>query len=300
MFAWMSILLTLPEATTTVIIVLPRFEISERLWLPSEGLREVCVSLIESLRSSLLVQQGGGVNVDDFFEVENAKKQIGISRYILSIVLVAFTQASKNLSNGNVGFRSWAGLALGGELALALLAFACHRWTQRKWLRANAEIKRLCFIVHVCGLFGLFFTAPFPAHLHYFVTLLESIREIPWTWPLLWPHWPWPVPEIRWDMLAAAMHIFNHMAGVLVASVSYRRVVCGIKRKPFDPGSFLIQGIVYSVQDRYVIPGSFKPSKHLHFEPQHPRLHFYLCCGSWHLGQVQKQKKCVGRFFRQC
>ena len=201
MFAWMSILLTLPEATT-VIIVLPRFGMSERLWnLP----------LFNPLRYQ------GEVNVDDFYEVENAKKQVGIRRYILSIVLVAFTQTGKNFSNGDVkaGFYYWAWW---GEFALVVLAFACHcSWTQKKWSLAKAQ--RLS-LIYLNGLFFFLFGAPFPTHLHNFVTLLESIREIPWTWPLLWPHWPWPVPEIRWDILAAAMHTFNHMAGVLLASVS--------------------------------------------------------------------------------
>ena len=208
MFAWMSILLTLPEATT-VIIVLPRFGMSERLW----NLFESRFESFGHLRS-LFVQQGG-VNVDDFYEVENAKKQIGIRRYILSIVLVAFTQAGKNLLNGNLEFCYWAWF---GEFALVLLAFACHCWT-RQCSDSHAEVLRYIGILYVWT-FSFILIAPFPTYLHHFVTLLESIREIPWTWPLLWPHWPWPVPEIRWDILAPAMHIFNHIAGVLLAFVS--------------------------------------------------------------------------------
>ena len=249
MFAWMSILLTLPEATT-VMIVLPEF-----------------LTCGERLVYGFLFSLQGGVNVDDFYEVENAKKQIGIRQYIPSVFLVALAQAGKNVLNGNVGYCYWAWI---GELALALLAFACHCWTQRKcwpW--------KLYPIFCVWCILGSSITAGLPTHLHQFVTHLELIREIPWTWPLLWPHWPWHVPEIRWDILAAAMQTFNHMAGVLLASMSYRRVVRGIKSKPFDPRGFVIQGIVYSVKDK-------SPSNI--FKPQQPRLHFDLCCGSWHLG----------------
>ena len=211
MFAWMSILLTLPEATSAMIL-LPKFG-----------------------------QQG--VNADDFYEVENAKKQIGIRKYILSVSVVAFTQTNKNLWGGNVGYCTWAWF---GELALVLLAWQT-RWPQ-KWSRAGAF--GLARIFFVWCIFGSSITAGLPTHLHHFLTHLELIREIPWTWPLLWPHWPWLVPEIRWDILAAAMQTFNHMAGVLSASMSYRRVVRGIKSKPYDPRGLVIQGIVYSVKDK--------------------------------------------------
>lgn len=237
MFAWMSILLTLPEATTVIFVLpMPRNGFWERFGDSFRQAWESNAALFDFSQSLWLLSQQGEVNVDDFYEVENAKKRIGIRRYSLSIVLVAFTQVRKNLLNANfnMGYCFWAWC---GELPLVGVAFACHCWTQRKYLRSWLRI------VSVWS-FSFILIAFFPTHLHHFVTLLESIREIPWTWPLLWPHWPWPVPEIRWDILAAAMHTFNHMAGVLLASVSYRRVVCGIKRKPCDPRSFLIQGIV--------------------------------------------------------
>ena len=179
-----------------------------------------CMSLVLSLPEAV---PPWPKNFDDFYEVEDAKKQHShrVLKYIpsvLVVVLVVFLvhltltnkmHTPKGPETGGLGkVCTFAWLAEG---VLLVFYWACGD-------------RKICGIVLVNWEIGFATTAMLPSLVQRFMASWESFREIPWTWPLLltWHTWydlPWPWLEVRWDLMAAAMQVVLLIVGILSADI---------------------------------------------------------------------------------
>eukprot|EP00434_Breviolum_minutum_P004843 symbB.v1.2.004270.t1/scaffold222.1/size270942/12 len=156
-----------------------------------------CMSLLLSLPEAVPPRPK---NFDNFYEVEDAKKNHihRILKYIPSVMVVFFAQSIQNFvySCNNDGLDLCFVCAWLPETVLLVY------WFPSGFVVANWFI-------------GMLSTGFLASHVRWFMASWESFREIPWTWPLIWHFYFWPVPEVRWDIMAAAMQAVLHIVGYI-------------------------------------------------------------------------------------